>query len=137
MGRGGRDEVEFRWLAGSTFRVRLDPVARTLTFLDLLPNVPHRSAMDRAFRAFVRERSSEQLPEHRRIDPRRVGVLCANSAGRISVVLALRRRGAAREREDWAYAARRGVSLMNEVFHGFLRGPYYAYLVENFGESEE
>jgi hypothetical protein len=62
VGRSGRDEVSFRWLADSTFRVRLDPAARSLTFLDVLPNVPHRSAMDRAFRAFVGARSSAELP---------------------------------------------------------------------------
>jgi hypothetical protein len=137
VGRGGRDELRFRWLAGSTFLVRLDPASRSLTLYELLPNVPHRSEMDRAFRAFLRERSSDQLPEHRRIDPRRIAVGCANRGGKLSVALALRRRGAVHEREDWAYAARKGVSLMNEIFHGFLRGPYYDYMVENFGEPEE
>lgn len=132
----GRDELRFRWLAGSTFRVRVDPESRRLTFLELLPNVPHRSAMDRAFREFVRGRSSENLPEHRRIDSRRVAVSCTNRGGRVSVALALRRRGA-KEREDWAYAARKGVSLVNEIFQGFLRGPYYEYMVQNFGEPEE
>ena len=82
--------------------MRLDPRSRRLTFGDLLPNVPHRSAMDRAFRAWVRERASDGLPEHRRIDPRRVTVACTNRGGSVSVALALRRRGAAREREDWS-----------------------------------
>jgi hypothetical protein len=136
-GPGGRDLLRFRWLAGSAFRVRLDPAKRSLTFLELLPNVPHRSAMDRAFREFVRERSSDALPDHRRIDPRRVALSCTNRGGNLSVALALRRRGATREREDWAYAARKGVSLVNEIFQGFLRGPYYEYMVQNFGEPEE
>ncbi len=93
--------------------------------------------MDRAFRAWVRDRSSDGLPEHRRIDPRRLTVACTNRGGSVSVALALRRRGAASEREDWEYAARKGVSLVNEIFHGFLRGPYYEYMVQNFGEPEE
>ena len=62
---------------------------------------------------------------------------CTNRGGSVSVALALRRGGAAREREDWEYAARKGVSLVNEIFHGFLRGPYYEYMVRNFGEPEE
>jgi hypothetical protein len=135
--RGGGRDYEFRWLAGTTFRVRLDPRARRLVWSDVLPEVPARSPMDRAFRAWVRERSSERLPAHRRIDPRRVALVCTNRGGRMSVALALRRRAAANAREDWTYAARRGVSLMNEIFHGFLRGPYYEYMVRHFGEIEE
>jgi len=135
--RAGRQDFEFRWLTGATFRVRLDPAARRLTFRDLLPNVPHRSAMDRAFRAWVSERASEALPEHRRIDPRRVRLACTNRAGNLSVALALRRRAGASQADDWSYAARKGVSLVNEIFHGFLRGPYYDYMVQNFGEPEE
>jgi hypothetical protein len=137
VGSRGKQRVRFRWLAGSSFDVHLDPRGRRLTFAALLPNVPPRSAMDRALRAFLRERSSAALPAHRRVDPRRLRVRCANRGGSVSVTLALRRRGAAREREDWSYAARRGVSLVNEIFHGFLRGPYHEYMVRSFGEQEE
>ena len=135
-GRNGGQDFEFRWLAGTLFRVRLDPATRRLTFRDLLPNVPRHSPMDRAFRAWVSERASDALPEHRRIDPRRVSLACTNRAGNLSVALALRRRGGALT-DDWSYAARKGVSLVNEIFHGFLRGPYYDYMVRNFGEPEE
>jgi hypothetical protein len=136
-GRNGGQDFEFRWLAGATFRVRLDPAARRLTFRDLLPNVPRHSAMDRAFRVWVNERASDSLPEHRRIDPRRVSIACTNRAGKVSVALALRRRGGVALADEWSYAARKGVSLVNEIFHGFLRGPYYDYMVLNFGEPEE
>ena len=135
--RDGRRDFEFRWLADTTFRVRLDARAGRLTWSDVLPGVASRSAMDRAFRAWLRERSSDRLPEHRRIDPRRVSVTCTNRGGRLSIALALRRRGGRAAREDWSYAARKGVLLVNEVFHGFLRGPYYEYMVRNFGELEE
>jgi hypothetical protein len=133
----GRQHFEFRWLAGATFRVRLDPRARRLVFTDVLPNVPQRSAMDRAFRAWVRERSSTRLPLHRRIDPRRLSVACTNRGGRMSIAFELRRRAASTAGADWEYAARKGVALVNEIFHGFLRGPYYEYMVRNFGEPEE
>ena len=36
-----------------------------------------------------------------------------------------------------AYATKKAISLVNEIFHGFLRGPYYEYMVENFNEPEE
>jgi hypothetical protein len=133
---GGRD-FEFRWLAGATFRVRLDARARRLVWTDVLPGVESRSAMDRAFRAWLRERQDRDLPEHRRIDPARVALTCANRAGRLSIALSLRRRAGASARADWTYATRKGVSLVNEVFHGFLRGPYYEYMVRHFGEPEE
>jgi hypothetical protein len=136
-GPRGRVDVRFRWLAGRSFDVRLDARARRLVFADLLPDVPPRSPMDRAFRAFLRDRSSAALPEHRRIDPRRLSLLATNRGGTVSLTLSLERRGAAREREDWGYAALRGVSLVNEIFHGFLRGPYHEYMVRNFGEAEE
>jgi hypothetical protein len=133
----GRQDFEFRWLAGATFRVRLDPRTRRLVFNDVLPNVPQRSAMDRALRAWVRERSSARLPAHRRIDPRRLSIACTNRGGRMSIALELRRRSASTAGADWEYAARKGVALVNEIFHGFLRGPYYEYMVRNFGEPEE
>jgi hypothetical protein len=133
----GRQEFEFRWLAGATFRVHLDPRARRLVFTDVLPDVPQRSAMDRALRAWVRARSGAGLPAHRRIDPRRVSVACTNRGGKMSIALGLRRRAASTAVADWEYAARKGVALVNEIFHGFLRGPYHEYMVRNFGEPEE
>ena len=133
----GRQDFEFRWLAGATFRVRLDPRARRLVFSDVLPDVPQRSAMDRALRAWVRERSSARLPAHRRIDPRRLAVACTTRGGKMSIALELRRRAASTAGADWEYAARKGVALVNEIFHGFLRGPYHEYMVRNFGEPEE
>lgn len=129
-GRGDREEFRFRWVADTTFRLHFDPRRKTLVFKDLLPNVPYPSTMDRAFRSFLEERSSAELPEHRRIDPARVEVTCRNRYGNISVMLEI-------ENEDYAYAARKGVSLVNEIFHGFLRGPYYEYMVRNFNEPEE
>ncbi|MEE2776017.1 MAG: hypothetical protein VYE73_04560 [Acidobacteriota bacterium] len=121
---------EFRWLTDATFHLRLDALAGTLTFSDLLPNVPYRSAMDRAFRSFVRECTSEQLPAHRRIDRDLAQVRCRNRKGSASLVVTA-------VGGDFDYATRKAISLVNEIFHGFLRGPYYAYMVENFNEPEE
>jgi hypothetical protein len=55
----------------------------------------------------------------------------------MSIALELRRSTTATADADWEYAARKGVALVNEIFHGFLRGPYYEYMVANFGEPEE
>ena len=126
----GTEEFRFRWLHEATFRLRVDPVRKTLVFQDLLPNIPYRSVMDRALRDFFSQRTSEDLPEHRRIDPGRVELLCSSRRGSVSVSLRV-------VRDDWEYAVKKGVSLVHEVFHGFLKGPYYEYMVENFGEPEE
>ena len=40
-------------------------------------------------------------------------------------------------RIDWDYGVKKAVSLLSEIFHGFLRGPYFRYMAENFNEAEE
>ena len=126
----GRREYSFRWLTDATFHLRFDPASDTLTVQDLLPNVPYRSDMDRSFRSFVGQRSSDELPEHRRIDPKRVELRCSSRKGSLSVTFDVKGR-------HFDYATRKAVSLVSEIFHGFLRGPYYEYMVENFNEPEE
>ena len=126
----GRCEFSFRWLADADFTLVFDPEKRELTIRDLLPNVPYRSDMDRAFRAFLRERADASLPAHRRFDPEQLSLRCTNRAGRISITASV-------HDGDFDRATRRSISLVNEVFHGFLRGPYFDYMVENFGEPEE
>ena len=110
--------------------LRFDPRSGTLALPNLLPNVPYPSSMDRALRAFVAERSSADLPDHRRIDPKRATVRCHNRAGNVTIALAV-------AKGHGAYATKKAISLVNEIFHSFLRGPYTEYMVENFGELEE
>lgn len=127
---GGRHEYRFLWLTEGPTVLRFDPRSGTLTLPDLLPNVAYPSAMDRALRAFLAERSSAALPDHRRIDPKRASVRCVNRAGKVTIVLAV-------AKGHGAYAITKAISLVNEIFHGFLRGPYREYMVENFNEPEE
>ena len=127
---GGRDEYRFLWLTESPIVLRFDPRSGTLALPDLLPNVPYPSPMDRALRAFLTHCASADLPAHRRIDPKRVAVRCRNRAGKVTITMAVRK-------GHGAYATKKAISLVNEIFHGFLRGPYYEYMVENFDESEE
>jgi hypothetical protein len=127
---GGRCELRFGWLGESVVRLRVDPRARSLTLVDLLPNVPYRSQMDRALRRFLRDRGAADLPDHRRLDAQLATLRCTNRKGTVSIELAL-------HEAQPAWAAKRAVSLVNEIFHGFLRGPYHQYMVENFDEPEE
>lgn len=126
----GRIEYRFLWLVETPFHLVLETRTRTLTFRGLLPNVPYPSAMDRSFRAFLAERSSLAVPEHRRIDPTRAAMRCSNRASNVSVAIVARR-------GQCEYAAQKAVALVNEIFHGFLRGPYSSYMIDNFGEAEE
>jgi hypothetical protein len=85
-----RVEFTFSWFRDVTFRVAFDPRRRTLTFVDMLPGIPARSVMDRGLRAFVQMHTSAAVPEHRRVDRRRVVVSVVNRAGSESLTIAFR-----------------------------------------------
>ena len=126
----GRLECSLVWLKERPMRVVFDPKRGTLVFKDLLPNLVLGSALYRDLKRFLRERSDAGLPEHRRVDPERLKVRSTNRKGSVSVAL---------ESLDgeWDYLITKGLRLVNEIFLGFLRGPYYGYMVENFQEPED
>ena len=128
--RGGGLDCRFLWHAPAPHRLRFEPRRSVLVFVDLLPGVPYPSEMDRALRAFVGGRSGENLPEHRRLDPRKASAGCRNRAGKLSIEVRCLD-------GDFDYAATRAVKLVNEIFLDFLAGPYDAYMVEHFGAPEE
>jgi hypothetical protein len=123
---GPRSRFSFRWHADATFHLLYDPSRRTLTFADVLPEIESRSSMYRELKAFVEARTSSTLPDHRRIDPRKVGVAVANRRRMVSLVVSL-------EDAHLEYGVRKAVNLVHEVFVEFLRNPlYFAYMVERF-----
>ena len=71
-------EFQFLWFRDVRFRVTYSAATTTLTFVDVLPAVPARSDMDRHLRAFIASRSDRSLPEHRRVDVKKVGVAVWN-----------------------------------------------------------
>lgn len=124
--RGSRAAFRVLWHYDRYYDVLFDEVRGTLRIALLLPNVPQDSALYRELKAFLRSRSSDQLQEHRRIDPQRAVVRPYNRGGNVS--LTLRSLGG-----DPEYVTRRLVQLVHEVFVSFLRdGPYYEYLIETF-----
>ncbi len=126
----GRLDCSFVWLRERPIRLVFDPRRGTLEFRDLLPNLAPGAPLYRDFRRFLRDRSSSGLPDHRRIDSARVKVRGRNRKGSVSVALDS-------ADGDWDYAVSKGLKLVNEIFLGFLRGPYYEYMVENFQEPED
>ena len=126
-----KTEFTFSWFRDVTFRVLFDRSRRTLTFVDMLPGIPARSAMDRDFRAFVKMHTGTALPDHRRVDPRRVAVSVVNRRGAESLVFAFRTK-------DVAYAVRKAVHLAHDILQDFLNdGRYVQYNVDHFNLDPE
>lgn len=122
---------QFLWFRDVRFRVTYNPATRMLTFVDLLPAVPARSEMDRRLRAFVASRSSESVPEHRRVDLKKVHVSVVNRKSAISVMFALKPR-------QIEYGTRKAVHLIHEVLMDFLNDSQYVeYNIEHFNLNPE
>ena len=128
--RGGKLSCKFEWLTERPLTAVYDPKTDALEFRNLLPDVPAASPMYAELKAFARERADSRLPDHRRIDPKRAAVKCTNRKGAVSIVISFKKG----ERE---YGVARAVKLVNEIFLGFLKGPYFDYMVANFGEPAE
>ena len=127
---GGKLSCKFEWLTQRPLTAVYDPQADALEFRNLLPHVPAASAMYSELKAFARERAASRLPDHRRIDPDRAAVKCSNRKGNVSIVISFKK-------GDREYGVTRAVKLVNEIFCSFLKGPYFDYMVANFGEPAE
>lgn len=129
--RGRKAEFQFLWFRDVKFRVTYDPTTRALTFVDLLPGVPARSPMDTQFRRFIASRSASSVPEHRRVDLKRVGVRIVNRRGAISLIFVLQPKHA-------EYGVKKAVHLVHEVLMDFLNDSLYVeYSIEHFNLNPE
>jgi hypothetical protein len=126
-----RIEFTFSWLRDVSFRVVFDGRRRTLTFVDMLPGIPARSEMDRRLRAFVTMHTSTAVPEHRRVDQRRVAVSVVNRGGAESLRFAF-------HTKDVESAVRKAVHLAHDILQDFLNdGRYVQYNVDYFNLNPE
>ncbi len=123
--RGGKATYQMVWHHDRRFEMVFDATKRTMRFPLVLPAIPAGSEMYGEFKKFLESRHAEDLPEHRRIDPRKARVRAVNKGGNISLTLTV-------EDGDYEYAARRIIHLVDEIFKAFL-GDYYEYQVENLG----
>lgn len=115
------------WHYDQRYELVLDVRKKTLTFPGLLPGIPAGSDMHRALQKFLHERQSKDVPPHRRVDPTRARLHSINRGGRVSVTVTSKD-------GDFEYATRRLILIVHEIFLGFLAdGPYFEYLVEQFG----
>ena len=128
---GSNAEFRFNWLAEKPFQLRLNTEKCELELKDVLPAVPYRSEMDRAFREFLIKRSDDSIPSHRRLDSERFSFQCKNRSKNLSIKIGF-------DSGDAGEAAKTSVNLLHEIFNNFLmEGPYQNYMVEVFNVPEE
>jgi len=129
--RGRAVVFRFTWFRDLAFTVTFVADSRRLVFHDLLPGVPSRSAMDKDLREFLQGQHSRELPEHRRIDRRKLAVQMLNRGGAVSLVCTLKG-------DHAAYGVRKAVNIVHEIFTIFLSdGRYAQYQVDHLRLNPE
>lgn len=126
----GRLDCSFVWLKERPVRLIYDEKRDTLEFRDLLPNVAGDSKLYQDLQAFLKGWTDGSLPPHRAFDQARLHLRRRNRRGSISILVDSLD-------GDLEYAVSKGLQLVNEIFMGFLRGPYFEYMAENFQEPED
>jgi hypothetical protein len=122
--RGEKAMFRMLWHRDRIFELMFDAQKNSLRFPLLLPNVS--AEMFQRLKEFIQQRASEDLPEHRRIDRRKVELRAQNRKGNVSLSLMVKDR-------DVEYGARKLIHLVHEIFLTFLMdGRNYDYMVENF-----
>jgi hypothetical protein len=123
---GGKSQFQISWHRGRVFELTLDANAGALRLPELLTDVAADCPMYQEFKAFVRSRQSDDLPEHRRIDRQKVEIRAYNRDN--NILLTLKAKDG-----DIEYGVRKLVHLVNEIYLVFLAdGNYFDYLVETF-----
>ncbi len=122
----GKTTFKMLWHQDRFFELILDVKQKTMRMPVVLPEVPARSPMIRDFKEFVESRFSKELPEHRRIDRRKVRISTAHRGGHLSLTLKV-------AGSDFEYVARKFIHLVHEVYLSFLNdGRYYSYMLRTF-----
>lgn len=136
-GNGKRAEFRFSWLWNLPFHLTVDARRKTLSFNNMLPNVPADSELNASLKALVKLRSSisnkkkeEGDPEHRQLDPRRVSIRYSNRRGQVSLIFAV-------AGNEYQYAIHKALNLVNEIFVGLLNAHFPEYLARHFRQQED
>jgi hypothetical protein len=123
----GKATYRMVWHYDRPFELLLDVGGKTLRFPAVLPGVPARSAMYRELRSFLKVRQTDELPEHRRVNPAQARLALSNQRGAVSLTLTVKD-------GDFDYATRKMIHIVHEIFMVFLvDGPYFEYMVEQLG----
>jgi len=123
---GAKARFQIVWHRGRVFELTFDARAGTLRLPELLTGVPADPTIYEDLKAFIRSRQSDDLPDHRRLDKRKIQIRTYNRGGNILLVLKSKD-------GDSQYAVRKLVHLINEIYLTFLAdGKYFDYVVETF-----
>ena len=127
--RNSKASFSFLWMTPRRLDFIVDTGKGTLTFKDLLPNVPSRSIIHGDIKRFLLERYDAGLPGHRRIDRRRAEIAWSNRRGAVSVSLKVKD-------QQYRYCLKKIVNLTHELFV-YLADRYDDYMCENFDARQE
>jgi hypothetical protein len=130
QGQGSHAEFRFYWLWDLPLCLRFDGKRKTLSFKNLLPGVAPRSELHARLKDFIHARYADYLPEHRRLDRKRVLVRCSNRQGRLSVTFLI-------VKQDYDYAVKKALNLVSEMFVGFLNVQFPEYMAQHFRRPED
>lgn len=122
-------QFKFVWLIQHQMELIVDTAKGELRFRQLLPGIPAKSVLYAELKSFIQYRHDRDLPEHRRIDPKRAELSCANRSGFVSISLKVKN-------NQYEYGVNRIVNLVHELFL-HLREAHPDYLVENFDVPQE
>ena len=81
----GSADFRFNWLWKLPFHLSFDSGREAITFKKLLPDVGPGSGLDADIKAFLKDCSSLERPEHRRIDRKQLTVRYSNRRGSVSL----------------------------------------------------
>jgi hypothetical protein len=127
--RNGKASFSFLWMTPTRLDFTVDTGKGTLTFRDLLPNVPAGSVIHRDLKRFLLERSGGRLPSHRRVDKNRAEIVCTNRRGSISLSLKVKN-------QQYRYCLNKIINLVHELFV-HLGDSYDDYMCETFEARQE
>ena len=125
----GDSEFVFTWLTERPMKFHFDGAKKTLRFRDLLPNVEGDSHLYKDVKAFLAERRSDQVPQHRGIDNERAEVALTRRNGSVSLSLKVKE-------SEYDYGVNKIVNLVHDLFV-HLHQSHFEYLTENFNVSQE
>jgi len=128
--QGMQGEFHFHWLWSLPFCLTFDAKRKALKFKNLLPDVPPRSALNAQLKSFIKEQFSRRRPIHRRLDPNRLSVRYSNMQGTVSITFLVME-------GDYQYAVKKALSLINEIFVGFLNVNFPEYTAAHFHKRED
>jgi hypothetical protein len=123
-------EFSFYWLWNLPFHLSFDGKRKTLSFKKLLPGVLAGSELNTQLKAFIKDCCSNDQPEHRRLDPKRISIRYSNLRGNVSVTFLVLE-------NEYVYGVKKALHLVNEIFVSFLNVHFPEYMAQHFGRPEE